>query len=852
MHEVSVAGLVNAAFTSKVVTRITEYFWKFEWSYEVSIIRGVGQQESDRVTITSRSSSVELKTVVKAPPPYPEVRVPAFSEDMNIIWLFKALDENSSPTFRICRSSEKCHTPRRNPEVDEAFSYFTGFTRWSNQVASYIERRMQIEPEVNKKLDFGALRAESLFVPILPLLSEGNGTINNEPDRTDTCQIRYCLKDAQQSASELQLNLSDANRLLAEEMRALGSKQTQLCESFSNENGTTTSHEAILVTILRHSAEVSARWAETLDYVEAMLRNQLIAAIGKEVTPADFSEYMKFHNRKLFREEYAPTPFCFAIRRSEQHGPEGTVSIEETLNGGNGDTNIPSPIMTISSKSSHAQPMRFSINASTSIRFEGERHVHAWLSHRFSAQSPARLSLVSKTRQFSSMIVLVGRIASATAFEPKYAAIIQNKDELTIPLELSTIPTPKEFKDAIESLSPEQQSFAKAFRAMQLESTLFGILIIQIKPQLELVLNLPDDSLSKEIKLTQDLMQLFIKYQIPPDLLSFDGTATSTSLASVRLQKALDAVKGHVNAIQTMIDGSKNEEIQHRTQQIQYQMQQQIEEVLNRSERLDCLESKSCDLLSFSPAFSAGSGAGQGGRYCAPPAARPASFRCLTRSEAPSAPVPRLQVASTTTSGLNAPPTPKSVTHAATSSEHQGTHQCEPTEGATSSTSAAGRDYTQVPKEMDKQFQKLDTDSCLRPTIISPGQIRTKRAQKALLASPTTTSLGADLQKTEKEAAFDLLDALTKSGALAIQHASLHIVIAATHCFDKTVTETVVQDGVNPIDKVERSTLIMASTIHQEPSSKLINQNQLLRVSSTSPMLFLTDARPEEYSLLDA
>merc|ERR1712110_594441 len=126
------------------------------------------------------------------------------------------------------------------------------------------------------------------------------------------------------------------------------------------------------------------------------------------------------------------------------------------------------------------------------------------------------------------MLVLVGRIASARAFEPKYAAIIQNKDELTIPLDLSTIPTPKEFKDAIQSLSPEQQAFAKAFRGMQLQSTLFGILVIQIKPQLEKVLNLPEDSLTKETKLTQDLMQLFIKYQIPSDLLSFDNADNDT------------------------------------------------------------------------------------------------------------------------------------------------------------------------------------------------------------------------------------------------------------------------------------------------------------------------------------
>ena len=66
-------------------------------------------------------------------------------------------------------------------------------------------------------------------------------------------------------------------------------------------------------------------------------------------------------------------------------------------------------------------------------------------------------------------------------------------------------------RETFRSLSPEQQAFAKAFRAMQLESTLFGVLVVQIKPQLERVLNLADDSLTKEIKLTQDLMQLFIK-----------------------------------------------------------------------------------------------------------------------------------------------------------------------------------------------------------------------------------------------------------------------------------------------------------------------------------------------------
>ena len=44
-------------------------------------------------------------------------------------------------------------------------------------------------------------------------------------------------------------------------------------------------------------------------------RKQLIAAIGKEVGPVDFANYQRFHNRKLFRKEYQPRPFSYAIRR---------------------------------------------------------------------------------------------------------------------------------------------------------------------------------------------------------------------------------------------------------------------------------------------------------------------------------------------------------------------------------------------------------------------------------------------------------------------------------------------------------------------------------------------------------
>ena len=49
------------------------------------------------------------------------------------------------------------------------------------------------------------------------------------------------------------------------------------------------------------------------------------------------------------------------------------------------------------------------------------------------------------------------------------------------------------------------------------------------------------------------------------------------------------------------------------------------------------------------------------------------------------------------------------------------------------------------------------------------------------------------------------------------------------------------QENVNPIEKVERSTLIMASTVHQQPPAQLINQSSFPRVTAASPQLFVKD-----------
>ena len=64
-------------------------------------------------------------------------------------------------------------------------------------------------------------------------------------------------------------------------------------------------------------------------------------------------------------------------------------------------------------------------------------------------------------------------------------------------------------------------------------------------------------------------MQLFAKYQIPSDLLSFDAQEdpSGRELVGATPHERLEAVKSHVAAMKAMIDQAKQEEIEDRKKQ---------------------------------------------------------------------------------------------------------------------------------------------------------------------------------------------------------------------------------------------------------------------------------------------
>merc|ERR1719152_701782 len=149
-------------------------------------------------------------------------------------------------------------------------------------------------------------------------------------------------------------------------------------------------------------------------------------------------------------------------------------------------------------------------------------------------------------------------------------------------------------------------------------------------------------------------------------------------------------------------------------------------------------------------------------------------------------------------------------------------------------------DYTRLPGTLDARLAEMDVDHAMRPTKITvPTDGWRKTSHAALLAKkPTTSTLSAADQETEKQRAFDLLDGLSRSGALPIDCCALHVVIAVTHCFDDSLLDTVIVRNVNPIEKLERSCLIVSEVVHGVQAPSLVRPDAYERVATYSaPML---------------
>mmetsp|Transcript_36224 Transcript_36224/g.49733 ORF Transcript_36224/g.49733 Transcript_36224/m.49733 type:complete len:1155 (-) Transcript_36224:90-3554(-) len=413
-------------------------------------------------------------------------------------------------------------------------SYPTQVARWRCDQNCDYDICVSCLTDTQHKVTIKAPETSGLFLPVIPFVPEGDGSYPVANRLTE----KERLKLVDYHASSLSQKLNE----LASVYHLASSGKEGVTNGYSI-------NEAIVELCVMHGVSLMDLYIDSLDFMENLLRDQIVAAIGRVVKPQDLTDYMKFYNQKYFPQDLRPRPFSYFVR-SEGASPVGEIRI---LDGRD-------PILPFSRKFEGKFDMTMSLNAATKVTLSATRYLHGWVRHSFNDSGSNQLNLVGRARQFGAFVLLIGRVLDNETFSPMASILLQNKDDIKIPLKLDQIPTAKEFEDFISSLSPAQRRFAESYRSLQMSSTLFGLCVIHIKPNLERVLNLPPDALTKEVDLTETLLHLFIDYNIPCDLLRYSGPE------EWGLQAKVAFVRKCADELENLIQHEKEEQIKEQKQ----------------------------------------------------------------------------------------------------------------------------------------------------------------------------------------------------------------------------------------------------------------------------------------------
>lgn len=230
--------------------------------------------------------------------------------DLNITWLLQQVKgDNRTSRFSINRGHEKCRTPRRNPDVKEAIRYFENSFEWSSRVHSYFLSDLFYAQQAHN-LDVASINTQTLFSPILPLFEKQRqeqqqnvpaiqgSAANNNNNNINNNQVAKVQGGAgglvkyatvapaggavvpANAASPL-LSSEDFGGFLQEQRQSIAAKSDALAKVFPTNVKLITVQEAKLALLLHHRMDIALHTFDGVNFVESMLRKQIIAAIGK-------------------------------------------------------------------------------------------------------------------------------------------------------------------------------------------------------------------------------------------------------------------------------------------------------------------------------------------------------------------------------------------------------------------------------------------------------------------------------------------------------------------------------------------------------------------------------------------
>eukprot|EP00754_Rhynchopus_humris_P031235 Rhum_TRINITY_DN15326_c0_g1::Rhum_TRINITY_DN15326_c0_g1_i1::g.151839::m.151839 len=792
--------------TTEVYDMVTEYTWERRTESALTLYAGFPGKDVPHVDLARGHATVKLYTRT-ADVPNKEIG-PLRRKFIDIGWLFQRVEAKFR--YSIDRSKQTCRTPANNEETIRLRKQFHNLLEWAQAVASLTNNEVPQQGKWPARLSAFARTLTEVFVPVAPLL----GSVS-DCDSAGPCDAR------QMPASDINVLLAEQRRTL---QRALSDGTAELPEL----------PEAMLRVraLVQHLRVLCQQFDAGVLYVKDLVLQQLVSAIGREVTKDDFKQFMRQHQQAFFAEgDTAPAAFSRAVRRPG-HVPEGTLLIEETDDAGRS-----APIAT-QSRLVPDTALRLALSSSASLALSGPHRLHSFVDYTFGSTAGRAFTLRAEAREFASFALVLAKLGTAGQLAAEEVLIVQNKETLRIPLMLEALPTPKAFKRAISSLSPEQQRFAKTYRSLQLQGTLFVVATVELKPLMERVLNLPPNSLSKEIKLTHSLIELFVTHDISSEMLCYDADVDGEAGTT---REKVAHVKQHAADITAFIDDVKAKALAEKPDP-----KDQVKEGRGRRRKMRSAMHPDVGVYSaegHDPPTSAS--------MMRPLDDGDAGGSVLLGDAAESEEV----YAEAAPSGRPMPDE-KTEVHAKQANHEQADKRAEKAQGEAApqrkekdgEKQAVERQgggvgvFETFPTRLEEAMSTHDLSDALRPTIITPGPLWERRSRKSLIDDFETRVLPAEERRSEHVRALSLLDALTKSGALDAPYSEVHVVVPTTHHFERVLMATLAHDNVNPIEAIESSMIIVATTLYNTTAQELVSAGAMAKREGRPPHLIKEDS----------